>query len=222
MRVLLIEDDQQLVSAVRKQFKKQYALDVTITGEEGEYNALVNEYDLIIIDLGLPDRDGVELCQTIRAADIHTPILILTAAVEVTDKVAALDAGADDYMTKPFTYEELFARIRALMRRNPETLPSNKLTVGELVLDVGAGTVHHKGDPITLRRKEFGLLEYLMRNVGRVLTRGMILDHVWEGGVDPLTNTVDVHIKLLRDKIDRAHGTAMIKTVHGLGYKIEA
>lgn len=222
MKILIIEDDKQTAETIRCVMKDYYAVDVAYTGEDGEYQASVNDYDVILIDQILPDTDGTTICRKIRKADIKTPILMLTGQAEIKDKVSALDAGADDYLTKPFKFAELLARIRALMRRIPNTLDSNTLSVGSLKLDIGTNVVRRNDRAISLRRKEFGLLEYLMRNRGRVLTRSMILEHVWDSDADPITNTVDVHINYLRDKIDKPFPTHLIKTVHGLGYKIEA
>lgn len=222
MKVLLIEDDKQTAETIRDELKDYYAVDVVFTGEDGEYQASVNEYDVIVLDIVLPDMNGVEVCKKIRESGIKTPVLMLTGKVDTKDKVEALDSGADDYLTKPFKFAELLARIRALMRRIPSTIDATQLCVGKLSLDLPANKVKHKGEVVPLRRKEFGLLEYLMRNVGHTLTRSMILEHVWDSGTDPITNTVDVHINYLRDKVDKPFGTKLIKTVHGLGYKIEA
>jgi len=221
MKILLIEDDKQTAATIQEALKDYYAVDVAYTGEDGEYQAEVNDYDLIILDLILPDMDGVTVCKNIRESEIKAPILILTGKSEIKDKVKALDSGADDYLIKPFSFNELLARVRALLRRGPDALATNKLSIGGLTLDVVANTVKRKGRKIPLRRKCFRLLEYLMRNKGRVVTRSMILEHVWESSIDPMTNTIDVHIKSLRDKIDKQFGTSLIKTVHGLGYKIE-
>lgn len=221
MKILLIEDDKQTAATIRETMKDYYAVDVVYTGEDGDFQAQVNGYDTIIIDLVLPDIDGVTVCKRIRKAGIKTPILVLTGKAQVRDKVTALDAGADDYLTKPFSFAELLARVRALIRRNPDTLSSNKLFVGDLNLDASSNTARRRGRKISLRRKEFSLLEFLMRNSGRVVTRSMILEHVWETETDPVTNTIDVHIKSLRDKVDRPFKKSLIKTVHGLGYKLE-
>jgi len=222
VKVLLVEDNKQTAATIREVMKDHYAVDVAYTGEDGEYQAQVNDYDLIILDLMLPDIDGVTVCKKIRESGIKTPVLILTGKSQVQDKVEALDSGADDYLVKPFSFLELLARVRALLRRDPNSLVSNKLSVGDLTLDVTANTVEYKGEKVYLRRKCFKLLEYLMRNKGRVVTRSMILDHVWESSIDPVTNTVDVHIKSLRDKIGKYCQDSFIKTVHGLGYKMEA
>lgn len=222
VKILVIEDDRQTAETIRDVMKDYYAVDIAYSGEDGEYQASVNEYDVIVLDVMLPDMDGVEVCKKIRENEINTPIIMLTGKTEIKDKVTALDSGADDYLTKPFKFAELLARIRALMRRTPNTLDSNTLSVGKLSLDIGANVVRRNNKNIPLRRKEFGLLEYLMRNKGRVLTRGMILEHVWDSDTDPITNTVDVHINYLRDKVDKPFPTQLIKTIHGLGYKIEA
>lgn len=221
MKILLIEDDKQMASSLKEAIKGYYLVDIAYTGEEGEYLVQVNEYDLVILDLMLPDMNGVEICRKIREEGVKTPVLVLTGKLQTRDKVEALDLGADDYLTKPFNFAELLARIRALLRRSPETFFSNKLSVSGLTLDVVANKVDYQGEEICLRRKCFRLLEYLMRNQGRVMTRPMILEHVWESSVDPITNTVDVHIKVLRDKVDKPFGSSLIKTVYGLGYKIE-
>lgn len=221
MKVLLIEDDKQTAETIKDEMKDYYAVDVAYTGKDGEYKVSVNDYDVILVDLILPDMNGITVCKKVRKAGIKTPILILTGQIETKDKVTALDAGADDYLTKPFSFAELLARVRALMRRNPDTILSNLLIAGDITLNVTSNIVRHKQTTIPLRRKEFGLLEYLMRNKGRVLTRPMILEHVWESDTDPITNTVDVHINSLREKVDRPFGTSIIKTVHGLGYKAE-
>lgn len=221
MKILIIEDDRQTAATIREVLKDRYAVDVAYTGEDGAEQAQVNDYDLIILDLILPDMDGVAVCKEIREGEIKTPILILTGKLQTEDKVKALDSGADDYLTKPLSSDELLARVRALLRRDPAALTSDKLSAGGLTLDVAANTVKYKGKKIHLRRRCFQLLEYLMRNKGRVVTRSMILEHVWESSVDLLTNTIDVHINALRDEIDRPFGVSLIRTVHGLGYKIE-
>jgi DNA-binding response OmpR family regulator len=221
MKVLLIEDDQELTATLRTSLMPSYAVDVTHTGEAGEIEASINDYDAIILDLVLPDTDGISVCTSLRSSKIATPILILTGKLDVDDLVQALDAGADDYLTKPFKMVELEARLRALVRRGQERPDQSVLTIDDLVLDVTTKIVTRGGMVISLRRKEFLLLEYLMRYPGKVLTRSMILDHVWESEADPITNTIDVHINSLRGKVDRPFPKPLIKTVHGLGYKIE-
>lgn len=221
MRVLLVEDEKETAHTIRDGLKDSYMVDLAFTGEDGEYQTQINEYDAIILDWVLPDISGLAVCKEIREDGIKTPILMLTGKGAVKNKVEALDAGADDYLTKPFSFEELLARLRALLRRDSETVSSNILTAANLTLDISKRKVERGRREISLRRKEFDLLEYLLRNRGRVLTRSMILEHVWGAYTDPLTNTVDVHIKYLRDHIDRSFAKNLIKTVHGLGYKIE-
>jgi DNA-binding response OmpR family regulator len=222
MRLLIIEDSAEVVAALRRGLRTAYVIDIAATGADGLHQAEVGEYDLILLDLTLPDKDGREVCRELRAAGHNTPIMILTARSEVDEKVALLDLGADDYLTKPFSLEELKARIRVLLRRDSSTVASSDLMVGDLVLDVATRLASRQKQPLKLRRKEFDLLEYLMRNAGKTVTRQMILDHVWDMNDSLWTNAIDVHIKYLRDKIDRPFGSHMIRTVHGVGYKLEA
>jgi DNA-binding response OmpR family regulator len=222
MRVLLIEDDNSLAQTLQDELSEYFVVERTATGGEGENRVYASEFDCIILDYVLPDMTGLEFCQRIRAEKIQTPILMLTGESKIQKKVEALNAGADDYLTKPFVFEELLARIRALLRRSPKSLSSNVILVGDLEVDLNTKIVKREGKNIELRRKEFYLLEYLARNVGQVITRDMILDHVWKTADEPITNTIDVHIKYLRDRIDKAYKKKLIKTVHGLGYKIEA
>lgn len=221
MRVLLIEDEQEIVQAIRRCLKQSYIIDAAYNGKIGTHLAEVCQYDLILLDLNLPDTTGTEVCRAIRSHRVKTPILILTGQDTVDQKVATLDAGADDYLTKPFDLNELNARMRALLRRNPDTLLSNIITVSDLALDPIKRQVIRDGKAIKLRKKEFDLLEYMMRNQGKVLRRDMILEHVWDDENDAFTNIVDVHIKYLRDQIDKPFARPLIKTVHGIGYKLE-
>lgn len=221
MRILIIEDEKAMAMTVKDELRHTYAVDVCNSGKDGSYQARVNEYDAIILDLTLPDMTGIEVCRSIRQDDVTTPILVLTGRNETESKIHALDAGADDYLTKPFSFNELKARIRALLRRSPHGQLNNKLLLGDLILDTANRTVRRADQDITLRRKEFDLLEYLLRNKNRVVTRSMILEHVWDNNVDFFTNAIDVHIKYLRDRIDRPFDRKLIKTVHGLGYKIQ-
>ena len=223
MKLLLIEDDKETVATLKEGLGKDYILETSFTGEDGEYRAEIDEYDLIILDLGLPDKDGLEICRKVRKNGIKVPILVLTGEDDLNAKVSLLEAGADDYLTKPFTFSELKARIRALLRRQHyQTFASDILSIEDLTLDINKKIAKRGMRIISLRRKEFYLLEYLIRNAGTVLSRGMIMDHVWNSESDSLTNIVDVHIKYLRDQIDRPFDKKLIKTVHGLGYKIEA
>ena len=221
MKLLLVEDDRQLAQTIKETLDKYFVTEIEFTGEEGDFSASVNNYDLLILDLNLPDISGIELTAKIRSNGNQVPILILTGQDNVKTKVRALDAGADDYLTKPFSTPELLARCRALLRRRLQTLTSSRLSVADLSLDLDSKDVKRGHEKIQLRRKELFLLEYLMRNAGRVVTREMILDHAWDSETEPVGNTVDVHIKYLRDHIDRPFAKKLIKTVHGLGYKLE-
>ena len=222
MKVLLIEDDAALCASLVEILHPYYMVDTAQTGADGRSKGRIHEYDAVVLDMRLPDMPGAEVCHAIRDTRPDVPILILTAVTDMAQKVAMLDAGADDYVIKPIKGQELLARLRAIIRRRSLNKPEhNALQAGDLTLNVATRTVARSGKPISLRPREFDLLEYLMRNQGTVLSRGRILEHVWETDVNPLTNTVDVHIKYLRDKIDRPFSSNLIKTVPGLGYKLE-
>lgn len=221
MRLLLIEDNTSIADSIKEFLSSHYIVDVRPDGTTGEYTAFVNTYDVIIIDYMLPDISGVEVCTRIRNAEIHTPILFLTGRDRVKDKVDAFKSGADDYLTKPFSPQELLARVRSLLRRNDQDIVSNTLNISGLSIDTDLRNVFVFDEKIHLSKKEFDLLEYLARNRNRILSRSMILEHVWEKGLEEYSNTVDVHIKYLRDKIDRAYNTEFIKTVHGVGYTLQ-
>ena len=182
--------------------------------------AVENEYDIIILDLMLPRLDGITLCKKLREQDNHTPILMLTAREAVKDRVIGLDAGADDYMTKPFAFEELLARVRVILRKRPVT-QELKLEIGDLVLDLITHKVRRGGDEIELTAKEYALLEFLMRNAGTIVTRTMISEHVWDINFETFTNVIDVYINYLRNKIDRDHDEKLIHTVRGRGYVLK-
>ena len=221
MRILLIEDDKHTALTLKEGLSNFFIVEIASTGEQGEYQLQVNNYDFIIIDWALPDTNGLALCEKIRKSGITVPILILTGHSEVEKKINALDAGADDYLTKPFRFEELLARIRAIVRRKSSKFITNTISVDDLTFDLNKRVVKRRDDIIPLRKKELYLLEYLMLNSGQVITREMILDHIWDSTNDSLTNVVDVHIKYLRDKIDKPYEKKLIKTIHGLGYKME-
>jgi DNA-binding response OmpR family regulator len=220
MRLLLIEDDPLISETLLDTLRYAYVIDVAATGTQGEELASINSYDIILLDFTLPDTNGPTICHSLRRQKIHTPILMLTARTQIQDKVSALDAGADDYLTKPFDITELKARIRALVRRQPAVLHGTVLSVEDLHLDLAKYTVWRGDKQIYLRRKEFHLLEYLARNKGRTLTRTMILEHNWDISTDVNENTIDVHMKHLRDLIDKNFPRKLIKTLYGVGYKI--
>jgi DNA-binding response OmpR family regulator len=222
MRLLIVEDEKNTALTLRDAMKRQYSIDLVYSAAEAEYQASINEYDAILIDFNLPDSTGPHLCRSLRRNEVIAPILVLTGRTNIEDKVLALDAGADDYMTKPFNMAELQARLRALLRRHHPTTSSSELSIGDLVIDLTKNTVRREGHMILLRRKEFQLLEYLVRNRGRVVTRNMIVEHIWDNLSDPITNTVDVHVKYLRDQIDKPFPKKLIKTIYGMGYKIDS
>lgn len=221
MRVLIVEDNRRVAAALKEALRSAYIVDVAHSGKEAlEVTAAVS-FDVILLDLGLPDMGGQDVYQQLRERKVEAPVLIISGDDTTSSKVSVLDMGADDYITKPFNSDELKARIRKAIRRHSAAGADNLLAIGKLELDPASRTVTHDGNPVDLRRKEFDLLEYMMHNPGRTLTRQMIVDHVWESGDGMWTNAVDVHIKYLRDKIDRPFKTHFIKTVHGVGYKLE-
>ncbi|MGQ0810084.1 MAG: response regulator transcription factor [Nitrospiraceae bacterium] len=221
MRILLVEDDMDLAQFIRKGLKEeQYAVDFAADGEEGLQLALVNPYDLLILDIMLPKLDGLTLCRRVRAKGNATPVLLLTARNTVDDKVSGFDTGADQFLTKPFAFAELLARVRALLRRGaPQQL--TQLKAADLELDPASHRVWRSGQEIALTNKEYALLEFLLRNKNRVLTRTTIIEHVWDISYDPMTNIVDAHIRALRAKIDRDFSPPLIATVRGAGYMLE-
>lgn len=221
MKLLLIEDNKPLAESLKKQLGKTFVIDVAHSGEDGLRQALSGTYDIIILDLGLPDKNGHDVCRSIRGNAISIPIIILTGTDDIESRVALLDDGADDYLVKPFNVAELQARLGALLRRPTNTYTTNVLTLHDLTLDPLRRSVHRGGQSIALRRKEFDILEYLLRNQGRPVTRAMILDHAWDGSKDAWNNTVDVHIKHLRDKVDRPFTTPLIQTAYGIGYMVD-
>ncbi len=203
--------------------EERHAVDLVHEGNEGFDLASSDTYDLIVLDVMLPGMDGFEICGQLREDEVHTPVLMLTARDAVQDRVAGLNVGADDYLVKPFAMEEFLARVNALLRRREHSMVmSSELRVGDLVLDLVRHEVRRAERMIELTAKEFALLEYLMRNPGQVLTRTQITDRVWRYDLDALSNVVDTYIHYLRDKIDRGFAHSLIKTVRGVGYKIEA
>lgn len=222
MRILVVEDDHKIANAIKKGLEQEsYAVDVSFDGKDGLGNALTFEYDLVILDRMLPEVDGINICKAMRKEKINTPVLILTAKDKIQDRVDGLDAGADDYLVKPFAFIELLARIRALFRR-PKNSLENELKIGGLKLNTATFDVMRDNVKINLSSKEFALLEYMMRNPGRILTKDNIIAHVWDYDADILPNTVEVYIGYLRAKIDKPFSgkNPMIKTARGFGYKI--
>ncbi len=221
MRVLIIEDEHKIANALKRVLQQEhYAVDVSYDGEDGLVMALTEPYDLAIIDLGLPKKGGLDVIKELRHKDNHMPIIVLTAKGSTTDKVAGLDAGADDYIHKPFAMEEVLARVRALLRR-PKDQHSSVLRIADLELDTVTYEVKRSGKRIPLTSKEFSLLEYLMRNPGRPLNKDEIISHVWDYDADVLPNTVEVYIRYLRQKIDDPYDTPLIRTARGFGYSIQ-
>jgi len=222
MRILIVEDEPKVASFIRRALEEEsYAVDVCPDGQQGHDLACEVNYDLIILDLMLPNLPGLGVLKGIRAEKVKTPVLILTARSEVDQRVKGLDAGADDYLTKPFAIEELLARSRALMRRaSGET--SGILQIDDLILNPITHEVTRAGQRIDLTSKEYALLEYMMRSSGRVLTRPMISEHVWDLDFDTFTNVIDVYISYLRNKIDKGHERNLIHTVRGSGYTLKA
>jgi heavy metal response regulator len=222
MRVLVVEDEERIAEFVRNGLTEHgYAVDVARDGGEALDWADIADFDVIVLDVMLPVRDGVDVCKALRARGLRTPILMLTARDAVEDRVRGLDSGADDYLVKPFAFAELVARLRALTRREPQLL-STVLRLGDLVLDSATREVTRGGRPLDLTAKEYALLEYLMRNPNQVLTRTMIAEHVWNYDFDNATNVIDVHIRNLRRKLDDPFPAKLIQTVRGAGYRISS
>ncbi|MGE5231200.1 MAG: response regulator transcription factor [Deltaproteobacteria bacterium] len=218
MRVLIVEDDADVADLLLRAVREAaWAGDVVATGEAALSSLAVNDYDLAVLDIGLPGIDGLEVCRRWRARGGKTPVLMLTARGGLSDRVTGLDAGADDYLGKPFAIEELLARLRALARRPPAPLDVN-LRLADLELDVATRTARRAGLPIRLTAREYALLEYLLRNRGRVVGRAQILQHVWDDNFDPVGNAVDVLVSRVRRKIDRADLPPLMHTVVGMGY----
>jgi two-component system OmpR family response regulator len=220
MRLLVVEDSPKMANLLRRGLTEEgYAVDVAPTGEDGVWLATETAFDAIVLDVALPDMDGFEVCRRLRGADRWSPLLMLTARDAVADRVRGLDAGADDYLVKPFAFEELFARLRSLVRRGPRVRPA-VLEVGDLVLDPAAHEVRRRDRVIDLTPKEFALLQYLMAHPDEALTRARLLEHVWDFAFDGDPHIVDVYIGYLRDKIDRPFDRRGIQTVRGVGYRL--
>jgi two-component system OmpR family response regulator len=220
VRVLIAEDDLKMAALIRRGLVEEgYAADVASTGDDALLRAGATEYDAILLDVMLPGPDGFEVCRTLRSEGVWSPVLMLTARDAVTDRISGLDSGADDYLTKPFSFAELLARVRALTRRGPVERPT-VLEVGSLRMDPATRRVWRRGDEITLSTKEFALLETFMRRPGEVLSRFELLEHAWDYGYENRSNVVDVYIRYLRRKVDRPFGVSSLETVRGAGYRL--
>jgi heavy metal response regulator len=221
MRVLLVEDDFRIANFVAKGLRENsYAVDTAADGEAALYQAEINEYDVIILDVMLPKKDGFEVCRELREKNNKTPILMLTARDAIEDKVSGLDFGADDYLTKPFAFNELLARIRALLRRNIQIRPA-KIVIADLEIDTSAQRIWREGREISLTTKEYALLEYLAREKGRVVGREEISTHVWDENFDAFSNLIEVYVKRLRAKMDEGFKVELIHTRRGAGYILD-
>jgi DNA-binding response OmpR family regulator len=222
VRILLVEDEPAAAQMVAKGLREQtYAVDLAGDGEAALYQASINDYDLILLDVNLPGKDGLEVCRELRASGSIVPVLMLTARDAIQDRVAGLDTGADDYLTKPYAFHELLARVRAVMRRGP-ALSSDTIAVGDLVIDKKARIVKRAGQVVELTAKEYALLEYLVRRADEVVGRADIAEHVWDENFDPFSNLIEVYIQRLRRKIDDNFPTKLLRTRRGEGYLLSA
>lgn len=222
MHILIVEDEREINDFLRVSLEAEcFAVDTAFDGDRGSYLGRTNEYDLIILDNVLPIKEGREACKEIRESGKTTPIIMLSVKSETVTKVDLLNAGADDYMTKPFSLEELLARMRALLRR-PKQIESEVLSLEDLIVDTKRHMVKRGGREVYLTRKEFVLLTYLLKNAGAAMSRGMIMEHVWDMNIDPFSNTLESHILSLRKKIDIKSKKKLIRTVPGIGYKVSA
>ena len=222
MRILLVEDESRVAGFIAKGLREQaYAVDIASDGEQALYQAAVNQYDIVILDVMLPVKDGHTVCRELRASGFRTPILMLTARGAVDDRVEGLDSGADDYLAKPFDFKELLARLRALLRRSAALRPQ-VLRVADLTLNTASHAAARAGKPVSLTAKEYALIEFLVLNQGRVVGREQIGQHVWDENFDPLSNVIDVYIKRLRAKLDTGFSRRLIHTRRGEGYILSA
>lgn len=218
MRILLVEDEPTAARMLAKGLREEtYAVDLAEDGEVALYQASINDYDLILLDINLPGKNGLEVCRELRGGGSKVPVLMLTARDSVQDRIAGLDTGADDYLTKPYAFHELLARVRAIMRRGP-ALTSDTIAVGDLVMDKKAHKVTRAGAAIELTAKEYALLDYLMRRANEVVGRADIAEHVWDENFDPFSNLIEVYIQRLRRKIDDNHEKKLLRTRRGEGY----
>ncbi len=221
MKILIIEDDTSLTLALYRALGPNYALDTAQSAMSGIQKAETSSYDGILLDLNLPDMPGLKVCEHLRSLGIQTPILVISGEAKIISKVILLDSGANDYLTKPFSLDELRARLRAMLRNRDSSYCRSRMSIADLTLDSTNRKVERSGNPIELRRKEFDILEYLMQNAGIVVSRASLAAHIWSDESDTGLHTIDVHIKHLRDRVDRPFGRNLIKTVHGMGYRIE-
>lgn len=222
MHIIVVEDETRLTKLIKRALEQErHLVDVAYDGATAYSMATDTRYDLIVLDIMLPEMDGIEVCRELRKEGVDSRILMLTARGATEDRVTGLDAGADDYLVKPFSFAELLARVRALARREVQPETDEELMVGDLVLDLSRHEARRGGKSIDLTAKEFSLLEYLMRNSGRVLTRSQILDHVWGYDFESLTNVVDIYVHYLRNKIDKGFQQPLIRTVRGVGYGLK-
>lgn len=222
MKILVIEDNPRLGERVRRQLQKSHLAEVAKSGAEGIQLASTGDFDIILLDLGLPDMPGVEVCKHLRDLSSDIPILVVTGVDSTPSRVDLLDTGADDYITKPFELSELLARINALARRRARNKSQPNINIGDLTINIAGRTAVRNGNTLKLRRKEFDILEYLCVNRGRVMSRQMIINHAWSSTSASWIGSVDVHIKQLRDKVDKPFSYPLIKTSYGVGYMIEA
>ncbi len=222
MRILVVEDDKKIASFIVKGMQQaSFAVDHVVRGEEGFTMAQTYDYDAMVVDIMLPGMDGLTLIESLRSEGVNTPVLILSAKHSVDDKIRGFHKGGDDYLTKPFSFSELLVRIQALIRRSSMAAPSNAIVVEDLKLDLMTREVTRADREISLQPREFALLEYLMRNAGNVVSKTMILEHVWDYHFDPQTNVVDVLVHRLRNKIDRGYEKPLIQTIRGVGYVLK-
>lgn len=221
MRILLVEDDSRMANVIAKGLRENsYAVDVVHDGERGLYQSSINDYDVIVLDVLLPSRDGYEVCRELRLRGNTTPILMLTARATIDDRVTGFDAGADDYLTKPFSFRELLARVHALLRRNAHLRP-DVLQIGDLIVDSISHRVSRASREVQLTAKEYALLEYLARRAGQLVSRAEIAAHVWDDTFDPFSNTIEVYMNRLRRKIDDNHSIKLLHTRRGEGYMLD-
>jgi two-component system, OmpR family, copper resistance phosphate regulon response regulator CusR len=221
MRMLVVEDDIQIATLLKRNFEAaSFAVDIAHDGEKGSFMARTNEYDIIILDNVLPKKEGYVICQDIRNIGNNTPIIMLSSILDTSKKVSLFQLGVDDYVTKPYSFEELIARVRVVLRRSQKVYPTNIITFGNILMDCDAQEIRKENKPIYLTRKEFSILELLIKNSNKVVSRGALMEHVWDMNGDPFSRTIDTHILNLRKKIENKKEGKLIHNVSGRGYKI--